>query len=99
MSRSYAVDLDELAHVLDRMRACQLALHDLARDVATEVGALHAGWSGLASEAHAVRHDAWAGSFERMRDALEGMRGAGCAAHDNYVAAAEVNRALWRQVR
>lgn len=99
MSESYAVDLDELAAVLDRMGACHTALHELAADVETEVTALHGEWSGRAHEAHAGHHAAWSVDFVRMREALATMRAAGRTAHENYAGATAANIAMWRQVR
>lgn len=99
MSGSYAVDLDELAAVLDRMGACQAALLELADDVEVEVGGLHGEWSGRAREAHALRHAAWSQTFAQMREALATMQAAGRTAHDSYAAASGANLAMWRQVR
>jgi WXG100 family type VII secretion target len=95
----YAVDVDELAHVVERLAACESAMHDLAADLERRIAALHVSWDGRAAGAQLVAQAEWEHGFRGMREALAVMRVAGRVAHDNYTAAAETNLQLWEQVR
>ena len=95
----FAVDAGELAHVVDRMTACESALHELAADLERRIAALHISWHGEAAAAHLVAQAEWEHGFRGMREALAAMRAAGRVAHGNYTAAAETNVQLWEQVR
>jgi WXG100 family type VII secretion target len=96
---AYDVDLDELAAVIAAMASCERELADLASDVETSLGTLHAEWEGLAREAHIASHSSWRASFAEMSTALAGLRELGDTARTNYVAAVEANVAMWEQVR
>lgn len=95
---TFDVDLDELQHVLDRMAAAYDVLHGLAADLGRRVDGLHLTWSGEAAAAHREIQSSWAAGFDGMRKALEEMRTAGRAAHENYGAAAAANVRMWQQI-
>jgi WXG100 family type VII secretion target len=95
----FAVDAGELAHVVDRIAACESALHELAADLERRVAALHISWHGEAAAAHLVAQTEWDHGFRGMREALAVMREVGRVAQRNYTAAAETNLQLWEQVR
>jgi WXG100 family type VII secretion target len=96
---AYDVDLDELATVIAAMASCERDLRDLAADVEAALATLHAGWEGLAGDAHAASHSSWRASFGEMSTALTGLRSLGDTARSNYVAAVEANVAMWERVR
>lgn len=95
---AFEVDPDQLAHVVDRMAACESGLRDLAADLERRVQALHLTWRGDAAAAHELAQAAWDDGFREMRDALRQMRTAARTAHDNYTAAADTNLRMWEQV-
>jgi WXG100 family type VII secretion target len=95
----FAVDADDLAHVVDQLAACESALHELAADLERRIAALHVSWDGQAAAAHLVAQAEWEHGFRGMREALAVMRVAGRVAHGNYTASAETNLQLWEQVR
>ncbi|WP_457206169.1 WXG100 family type VII secretion target [Nocardioides sp. P5_C9_2] len=96
---AYDVDVDELVAVIAAMGSCAHDLADLAADVEASQGALHADWTGLASDAHTVSHSSWRTSFADMSSALTVLRSVGEVARSNYVRATEANLAMWEQVR
>lgn len=96
---AYDVDVDGLAAVIDAMGSCGRGLADLAADVESAQTAMHADWTGLASDAHATSHSSWRSSFAEMGTALAGLRSVGDTARANYSAAVEANLAMWEQLR
>lgn len=96
---SFRVDVEELDGVVAQLGATQVALRQVADDLAAEVRALHTLWTGLAGDSHDVAHVAWSAGFASMHDALLAMRDAALHAHTAYSDAAQANRSLWEQVR
>lgn len=96
---AYDVDVDELVAVIAAMESCGRELGDLAADVEAAHGALHSGWAGLASDAHAASHASWRSSFGEMSTALAGLRSVGDTARSNYMLAIDRNVSTWEQVR
>ena len=94
----FAVDLDELQHVVERMARCKDTLHALAARLAGRVDDLHATWAGLAATAQHEAQAEWERGFAAMRDGLEQMRVAVRLAHDNYDGAARTNQQMWQQL-
>jgi WXG100 family type VII secretion target len=94
----FAVDLDELRHVVERMARCEDTMRALAARLSTRVDDLHAGWDGLAATAQHEAQAEWESGFAAMRDGLEQMRDAVRVAHDNYDGAARTNQHLWQQL-
>jgi WXG100 family type VII secretion target len=93
-----AVDLDLLAETVAAMRHCGAALDARLAEVAAQVGALQATWTGDAAEAQAAAQAAWEAGLQTMCDGLAGMRAAGELAGDNYHAAVDTNLAMWGQM-
>ena len=96
---SFRVDVEELDGVVARLAAAQATLRGLADDVAREVAALHAEWTGLAGDAHQGSHRAWSAEFAAMHASLASMRAAALHAHRAYSGAARANLSMWEQVR
>ena len=93
------VDLDQLADVVALLAGQHSALEALAARLASELSRLHESWEGSAAAGHLDAQARWDQGFAAMRDALAGMRSAADTARGNYTAAAEANRAMWRELR
>ena len=98
MTTRFAVDLDQLDEVIERLRLHHDHLESLDARLVVAVRRLHDDWSGAAADAHTDAQAHWDAGFAAMRSALAGMRAAADVARDNYRAAAEANVALWREV-
>lgn len=99
VGRPFAVDLEELAHVVTEMATCQAQLHDVADEIVRRVSALHGSWEGEAAVAHEAAQRAWDAGFRDMREALGAMRAAAHVARGNYETAATANLGMWEQLR
>lgn len=94
----YAVDLDELESVIDRMSTCQRDLCDLLADVEVETSRIHDGWAGLARDAHVAAYRSWLRDVDEMSAALDELREVADAAHGNYHRAVGANTTMWGQL-
>lgn len=99
MATPFAVDLEELAHVVAKMATCQARMHEVADEVSRRVRALHGSWRGEASVAHETAQQVWDAGFHDMRAALAAMRTVADVAHDHYEAAALTNVEMWSRLR
>ncbi len=96
---TFAVDVDELSRVIDRMATCEANLRDLATDIEHRVAALHVTWAGESADAQHLAQAEWDRGFAGMRAALGEMRTAARVAHDNYTQAVHANVQMWQHVR
>ena len=71
----YHVDLDEVAHVIDRIAATSEDLEALSTDLDHTSGRLHDVWTGRAADAHATAQAEFARGFATMRASLADMDG------------------------
>jgi WXG100 family type VII secretion target len=94
----FAVDLDLLAETVAAMKTCGAALDARLAEVAAQVEALQATWTGDAAEAQTAAQAAWEVGFQAMCEGLAAMRAAGELAGDNYQAAVDANLAMWGQL-
>jgi WXG100 family type VII secretion target len=94
MSR-LAVDLERLAHLVDRMARFEQHLGGLRDEVDVRVQALNATWTGEAAAAQASAHDQWRAGAAQVHEALAVLRTIATGAHANYAAAAAANRRMW----
>ena len=95
MADAFAVDLDRLADIVERMASYQTVVDSMLDECDAVVANLHAQWEGIASESHAAVHKQWKEGAEMMRNALTQLRSAGQHAHTSYSGAVEANRKIW----
>ncbi|MCX2934246.1 WXG100 family type VII secretion target [Mycobacterium sp. CVI_P3] len=95
MADAFAVDLDRLADIVDRMAAYQAVVDAMLEECDAVVANLHAQWEGVASEAHDAVHKQWKEGADMMRNALAQLRSAGAHAHTAYGGAIEANLKIW----
>jgi WXG100 family type VII secretion target len=95
VSVRYTVDLEQLAAHVDQARWFSGEVEETLARLDQVVAALHLSWQGAAAEAHRLAHREWVGGARELDDALARLRDAAARAHDDYLAAAETNRALW----
>lgn len=95
MTDAFAVDLDKLADIIERMASYQVVVDSMLQECDTVVLNLHANWEGVASEAHAAAHEQWKQGADLMRSALGQLRAAGSRAHTSYTGAIEANQKTW----
>ena len=96
---SVNVDLDQVAHVIDRIAATEQDIESLAAELdVTDAGSPGA-WTGVTAAAGARAHAELVRGFATMRTALHEMRAAATTAHSNYSCAADADLALWDEIR
>ena len=95
MADAFAVDLDRLADILERMTWYQAVVDSMLDECDSVVDNLHATWEGEASAAHAAAHEQWRQGADMMRTALGQLRSAGEHAHTSYSSAVEANLKTW----
>lgn len=95
MSDAFAVDLDRLASIVERMASYQSVVDSMLEECDAVVANLHAQWDGAASESHAAVHKQWKEGADMMRNALGQLRAAGTHAHTSYSSAVEANLKIW----
>lgn len=95
MAEAFAVDLDRLADIVERMAAYQTVVDSMLEECDSVVANLHAQWDGVASESHAAVHKQWKEGADMMRTALAQLRAAGAHAHTSYSGAVEANLKIW----
>lgn len=96
---SFHVDLDEVAHVIERIAATDQDVEALAADLDATRLRLHDAWHGVSADAHERAHAELVRGLATMRAALRGMRTAVSTAHGNYSGAADANLAMWDEIR
>ncbi len=89
------VDLERLAHLVERMARLQAQLVRVGDDADARVRQLQAGWSGAAASAQAAAHVQWRAGAVEVHEALAALWAIGSTAHGNYVAAVVANRRMW----
>jgi WXG100 family type VII secretion target len=92
---AFAVDLDRLADLVERMAEYQTVVDSMLEECDVVVAQLHAQWEGVASESHAAVHQQWKEGADLMRHALAQLRSAGAHAHSSYNGAVEANLKIW----
>ncbi|PZS17248.1 MAG: WXG100 family type VII secretion target [Pseudonocardiales bacterium] len=95
MSSSFAVDLEILQDVIDRMSTFERVLEERLDDVDGRVRRLHQAWAGAAADEHVRAHQEWLAGAQQMRTAIATLRRIGATAHANYAAAIAANRRMW----
>ena len=98
MASRFAVDLDRMQAVTDRMARFDTALDVHLGELDAELARLHATWSGDAARAQHDAHEEWMNAARRMRAALATMQAIATTAHGNYQAAAAANVRMWQDV-
>jgi WXG100 family type VII secretion target len=96
---AFRADLDELEAVVASLTACVRRLATLDDDLARAQRLGQAAWAGLSADAQAAAWADWQRGSATMRDALDRMRVAADHAREQYASAADLNVALWAQVR
>ena len=95
MADAFAVDLDRLSSIVERMASYQMTVDSMLDECDAVVANLHAQWQGVASEAHDAVHKQWKEGADMMRTALAQLRSAGAHAHTSYNGAIEANQKIW----
>lgn len=96
---SFAVDLDQLLDVVERLAAFEQALLAKLGELDAAVDDLHLGWTGDAADGHRAAHDLWRTGADEMHQAGVRMREAAERAHANYTRAVAANQQMWAQTR
>lgn len=94
MSR-VAVDLEQLADLIDEMERTQAQLTRVRDDVATRVAQMHLTWRGSAAVAQDEAQRRWTAGAGEVQEALAALRAIVRTAHGNCHAAAAANRRMW----
>jgi len=97
-AETYAVDLDELDGVVERMVRCEDDLDALLAELTSGVRTLHDAWHGAAAAAQLDAQRRWETGFRAMHAGLARMREAGRAAHGHYEDAVATNAGMWEQL-
>lgn len=95
MADAFAVDLDRLNGIVERMASYQQVVDSMLEECDAVVANLHAQWDGVASASHAAVHEQWKQGADMMRVALGQLRSAGAHAHGSYSGAVEANLRIW----
>jgi WXG100 family type VII secretion target len=92
---AFAVDLEVLQDVIDRMVAFERGLERRLDEVDARVARLHGAWSGAAADEHRLIHREWLAGAQRMHAAIVTLRRIGATAQANYASAIAANRGMW----
>jgi WXG100 family type VII secretion target len=95
MAGAFAVDVELLQGVVDRMTGFAHSLDEQLADVERRVARLHHEWSGAAADEHAQAHAAWLAGAREMHAAVVTLRRIAAAAQRNYGEAIAANRRMW----
>lgn len=95
MSGGFAVDLELLAELIDRMARTGAQLTVAEEDVDARMTRVHATWQGQAATLHTEAHRRWVTGARQMREALEDLRAVAQTADANYTSAAGANARMW----
>jgi WXG100 family type VII secretion target len=92
-----AVDLSELADLIERMALFSAQLAALREVPDSRVRDVEATWSGAAADACAAALQRWVSGAREVHAALEMLRTTAATGHANYTAAIVANRRMWAQ--
>ena len=92
---SFAVDLELLAELVERMAAFERHAAAFRNEVDVRLRRLHGAWSGAAAAASATAHAEWTAGAGQMHEALGVLRAIAATAGENYAAAARANALMW----
>jgi ESAT-6 family protein len=95
MSSPFAVDIELLQDVVDRMTEFERGLEERLAEIDARIGRLHQVWSGAGAAEQARAHREWLAGAQQMREAVAALRVIGATAHANYTAAVAANRQMW----
>jgi len=95
VAEAFAVDLDQLAGIVERMASYQATVDSMLDECDAVVANLHSNWHGIASDAHDAVHNQWKEGADMMRNALAQLRTAAHHAHNSYRGAIEANQKTW----
>ena len=95
MSPAFAVDVEMLQTVIDRMCGFERTLEQQLDELDARVRRLHGVWSGEAAAEHRRAHEEWSAGAQQMHVAIATLRQIGSTAHGNYAAAIAANRQMW----
>lgn len=91
----FAVNLEALADVVDRMAAFDRDVEQRLSELQARVNRLHGTWSGAAADEQRALHERWTAGAHDMREAVVALRRAASVSHGNYAAAIGANRSMW----
>jgi WXG100 family type VII secretion target len=92
---SFAIDLELLAALVERMTACGNRLVEVQDDVDARVKRVHGTWTGAAAAQHVQAHERWIAGARQMHEALIVLRSIASMAEENYGAAIQANAQMW----
>lgn len=91
----FAVDLELLTELIDRMAACERRFEAARDEVDRRARRLHVEWRGAAAAEHAEAHQRWTTAAAQMHEALGVLRSIASTAHENYASAVRANASMW----
>lgn len=91
----FAVDLELLGQLVERMAACGQRLERVQEDVDARMKRLVVVWHGAAAVEQAQAHQRWLSGSAQMQEALAALRAIGHTAHGNYSSAVRANAQMW----
>ena len=92
-----AVDLDQLAGLIERMTLFSTQVSALREVPEARLRTVAATWSGAAAGACAEALERWSSGAHEVHEALEALRTVAATGHANYTAAVAANRRMWAQ--
>jgi WXG100 family type VII secretion target len=92
---AFAVDLEMLQDLIDRMRGFERSLAQHLDDVQARAARLHGAWSGDGAAEQRLAHQEWTVGAQQMHAAIVTLRRISATAHGNYAAAIAANRGMW----
>jgi WXG100 family type VII secretion target len=95
MSSSFAVDIELLQDVVDRISAFERNLDGRLAELDARVARLHHVWSGDAAAEQGRAHREWLAGARQMQAAIGTLRRIAGTAHANYSSAIAANRQMW----
>jgi WXG100 family type VII secretion target len=87
----YAVDLDHLDEVTNKIAGLQGFLTESLAEIEERIAALQTTWNGAAADAHAEAHREWTAAAAVVNEGIAAMRTAAAAAHTAYTDAGAAN--------
>lgn len=91
----FAVDLELLADVVERITVCGRRLEAVQDEVDARMKQLQVVWRGVAAAEHAEAHQRWVAGAAQMHEALAILRTIASTAHGNYSSAVQANVRMW----
>jgi WXG100 family type VII secretion target len=92
---AFAVQLESLADVVDRMALFERQVEERLGELESRMSRLRATWAGIAADEHQAAHERWVAGAREMRDAVATLRRIGSTAHSNYSQAITANQRMW----